>query len=588
MTSAIPAEKRLMMMLQKKLKSLDANTASNQKQSNKILDVPDFLNKYGDKIVKDYLVENKDVNALLDDPLKLGDSKSDSGSANENATEDAAHRVSGRVAVLSTKMQAEFYNEISERYSDYVDYLKQVGEYDLEVEAMNLEAETVSSKVIKMGKGSDSAFGDDSNLETVRANVLKKPFTKTEVENLVQESLKGVEPKTQQAELIQQFTYFNEQALESELKEVEGKYKDLILNVPNEKAMLKIQAKQGEGAYLMACAERRKELEGARELKKEQTRRVYENRRQYLMKMFSFFYVGRGLNYPIETYQGGNELMPAIFLGFVIDSKKKNPYAPSAIKLRYAIANSSKYLAIPASYSEDVMAIIGASVDVPEHSMPVLLNQWEEYTKQNNVDRRIRHIITGNLLQAFSDFKGKLVSYTTNEGETKKGILMPENWNPTEQVQDKVVVPIGKALPLIKSLQPNGHIVTNNGMSFFRTRDHYRLIVAASRVKGGDIYLDKQLLELVENNNFEKTSDKMVALLPIDSIDKAVALLQNNHSLSVTIHSYQIKDLKTDGIRFKNRKPILLPDKEEEPANNVLLLELEAEALALELELLAA
>lgn len=45
--SAIPAEMRLMMMLQKKLKSLDANTTSNQKSSTKILDVPDFLNKYG-------------------------------------------------------------------------------------------------------------------------------------------------------------------------------------------------------------------------------------------------------------------------------------------------------------------------------------------------------------------------------------------------------------------------------------------------------------------------------------------------------------------------------------------------------------
>ena len=588
MTSAIPAEKRLMMMLQKKLKSLDANTASNQKQSNKILDVPDFLNKYGDKIVKDYLVENKDVNALLDDPLKLEDSKEDSGSVRESATEDAAHRVSGRVAVLSTKMQADFYNEISERYNDYVEYLKQVGEYDLEVEAMNLEAETVGSKVIKMGKGSDSAFGDDSNLETVRANVLKKPFTKDEVQNMVADALKVVEPKTQQAELIQQFGHFNGQALEAELAEVETKYKDLILNIPNEKAMLKIQAKQGEGAYLMACAERRKELEGARELKKQQTQRVYENRRQYLMKMFSFYYVGRGLNYPIETYNNGNELVPAIFIGFVIDAKKKNPYAPSAIKLRFALANSSKYLAVPASYSEDIMAIIGASVDVPEHSLPVLLTQWEEYTKQNNVDRRIRHIITGNLLQAFSDFKGKLVSYTTADGQTKKGILMPENWNPTEQVQDKVVVPFLKALPLIKSLQHGGHIVTNNGLSIFKQGAFFRLIVAASRVKGGDIYLDRQLLELVQNNNFEKTSDKMVAILPDKAIDKAVAILQNNHSLSVTIHSYQLKDLKADGIRFKNRKPILLPDKEEEPANNVLLLELEAEALALELELLAA
>src|SRR5205085_2096810 len=152
-TSAIPAEKRLMMMLQKKLKSLDANTASNQKQSSKILDVPDFLNKYGDKIVKDYLVENKEVNALLDDPL-------------------------------------------------------------------HLEAETVGSKVIKMGKGSDSAFGDDSNLETVRANVLKKPFSKVEVENLIQESLKGREAKMVQSDLAEDFVRYTDAALQSEYDEM--------------------------------------------------------------------------------------------------------------------------------------------------------------------------------------------------------------------------------------------------------------------------------------------------------------------------------------------------------------------------------
>src|SRR6202008_4191192 len=84
MISAIPAEKRLMMMLQKKLKSLDANTTSNQKQSARILDVPDFLNKYGDKVVKEYLQENEEINKLLGDPLYL-ESKS-----KEAEIEDAA------------------------------------------------------------------------------------------------------------------------------------------------------------------------------------------------------------------------------------------------------------------------------------------------------------------------------------------------------------------------------------------------------------------------------------------------------------------------------------------------------------------
>ena len=148
--------------MQKKLKSLDANTASNQKQSNKILDVPDFLNKYGDKIVKEYLLENPEINLLLDDPLKLLKASADSGGEEKETIEDAAHRVSGRVAVLSTQMQQDFYNEISERYAEYVNYLQQIGEYDLELEAMNLQAETVKSKVVKMGFGTDSVFGEES------------------------------------------------------------------------------------------------------------------------------------------------------------------------------------------------------------------------------------------------------------------------------------------------------------------------------------------------------------------------------------------------------------------------------------------
>ena len=258
------------------------------------------------------------------------------------------------------------------------------------------------------------------------------------------------------------------------------------------------------------------------------------------------------------------------------------------MKLRFAIANSSKYLAIPASYSEDIMAIIGASSDTHQPSLNVLYNDWEKYTKENNVDRRTRHIITGNLLQAFSDFKGKLVSYTTKDGEVKKGILMPENWNPSEQIQDRVVVPIIKGAVLIKSLVQNSHIVTNNGISFFKSGEYFRIIVAASRAKGGDVYLDKQILELVEKNNFEKTSDKMVAMLHENKIDKLIELLQVNHSCSLTIGAAQFNQLKDVKQRYTNRKPIQIFEDKEEDNSNIIFLELEAEALVLELELLAA
>lgn len=579
--SAIPAEKRLMMMLQKKLKSLDANTTSNQKQSTKILDVPDFLNKYGDKLVKEYLIENPDINELLNDPLKL---KTTKGDDKENV-EDAAHKVSGRVAVLSTKMQQDFYNEIAERYIDYAEYLKQIGDYDLEVEAMDLKAERTNWNIIKMGKGGDSTFGDDSILETVKANVLKKPFSRNELDNLLKESLGGKDAQTIKENLQKEYESFVAGRLEEELNESNEKYNELIKEIPNEKKIIKLKTEKEKQD---AIRERERELESARDAQLEQTRKVFNNRSQYLQRIFKYFHIGKRLNYPVQSYNEGQELILATFLGFVIDKKKKNPYAPSAMKLRFAIANSNKYIAIPASYSDDITAIMGASSDAEEMDREQLLEEWEKAIKVNTTDRRTRHIITGNLLQAFSDFKGKLVSYTTIDEEIKKGILMPENWIPAEQIGDKVVVPVGKAIKIIKSLTNGSAIHTNNNIGIFRQGNGYKVIVPASRVQGGEVYLDKDLLELVDGNNFEKVSDKMVAIFPFKNIEPFIEILQNKFSSAVTLTAGQfsiIKDEKQK--RTSTRKKIELPPKEEKD-NVIKLYELEAEALALELELLAA
>jgi hypothetical protein len=582
--SAIPAEKRLMMMLQKKLKSLDANTTSNQKQSTKILDVPDFLNKYGDKIVKEYLIENPDVNELLNDPLKLKTTKGD----DKESVEDAAHKVSGRVAVLSTKMQSDFYNEIGERYIDYSEYLKQIGEYDLEVEAMNLEAERINWSIIKMGKGGDSTFGDDSILETVRANVLKKPFSKNELDNLLIEALAGKDAHAVKAKLQSEYELFVANRLAEEIKEVNEKYDNLLKEVPNEK---KIQKLKSEKERLSKIREREQELESARKAQLEQTQTSFHNRAQYLERIFKYFHIGKRLNYPVQSYNEGQELILATFLGFIIDKKKKNPYAPSAMKLRFAIANSNKYIAIPASYSDDITAIMGASTGVEESEREEFLHEWEKAIKANVTDRRVRHIITGNLLQAFSDFKGKLVSYTTKDGEVKKGILMPENWIPAENIGDKVVVPIAKALTIIKSLSNGAAIYTNNDVAIFKHGDQYKVIVPASRQKGGEIYLDKDILELVDGKNFEKTSDKMVATFPHKRIEPFVEILQTKFSSAVTLTTFQfdmIKDEKQKKISTR-KKIIFSPKKESSEQDKELLriYELEAEALALELELAA-
>jgi predicted RNA methylase len=581
--SAIPAEQRLMMMLQKKLKSLDANTTSNQKQSTKILDVPDFLNKYGDKIVTEYLAENPEINELLNDPLHIKDTSSETA----NVVEDAAHKVSGRVAVLSTKMQQDFYQEIATRYQEYVEYLQQIGEYDLEVEAMNLEAETISRKIIKVGKGGESKFGEDSILETVKANVLRKPFNRNELNNMITEALAGKEALVLQSELIESFEAFAESRLKEELAKLEEKYTALIEEVPNEKKMVKVLKQEGDAAYIAAIEERKKELAGAWEKAIAQTQRQYENRKDYLLRTFRFFHTGQKLNYPITNFQDGEQLVLAVCLGFIVDLKKKNPYAPSAIRLRLAIADSNKYLAIPLSYSKDVAAIKGASSRVYDRGKEATLSEWETAITNSQADRYIRHIITGNLLQAFSDFKGKLVSYTTLGGGVKKGILMPEYWEPDEDFNNKIIVPVSKALPLIRSLTTGAAIYTNNNLAIFRQPAQYRIIVPASRKQGGNLYLDEDILKLVDGGRFEKTSDKMVTTLPLEKVDALVYILQEKFSASVTITSFQfdtikeeLPEKKTAGkklspVRPKVKRMIRKPN-----------LKLKARALKLKLELL--
>jgi len=577
--SAIPAEKRLMMMLQKKLKSLDANTSSNQKQSSKILDVPDFLNKYGDKIVTEYLSENLDINELLNDPLKITQPDNE----DENSLENAAHKVSGRVAVLSTKMQQDFYDEIAERYIDYVDYLKQAGEYDLEVEDMNLQAENIESSVIKVGKGGESAFGEDSILETVKANVLKKPFTKVELENILTEVLGGKDYKSIQTENIKEYGKYVTEKLKEEKQINDEKYTVLIKNIPNER---KIQKLAGSPQYEYAIREREKELGAAQIAAQVNNEKATANRKQYIDSLLSFFYTGRELSYPVQSYEGGHEAVMAVFIGFVIDKKKKNPYAPSSMKLRFALANANKYIAIPASYNKDVMAIKGESMDTVHTELNTILNKWEKAIKAGTVDRKVRHIITGNLLQAFADFKGKLVSYTLMEGGTKKGILMPENWQPSEISKGKVSVPIGKAFKVVASLTQGSSISTNNGITIGRMYDNYKIITAASRKAAGSIYLDEDILKLVDKNKFEMQSDKMVATMDTKHIKEFVNILQSKHGSSVTLSASQFDMIKGDLVTQNARTKKPLPKAEIFHDEDVIpTSELELEALALELEL---
>jgi hypothetical protein len=534
--SAIPAERRIMMMLKKKLKSLDANTTSNQRQSEQVLSSDDFLNKYGDEVVFNYLDENPELNMMLGDLLRK--EQSEDGKASNDARDNIALRASGRVAVLSCDEQEKFYTEVIERYDQYVKKLKAMGRYDLEVETLALDAETVSANIVIAGKGGHSVFAGDTLLEMCRINNLRKPFTHEELNALVQQALSGRSADELREEMIENYRQFMLGYFKDQAERVNKRAERLITEITDEKKYKALETETDRKSYI---EKRREEIEIERKLKEDQARSDAEARFSYMNKFFSYFKIGHGYNYP-----DNNVDIHAVFVGYTMNMSKQNPWAPSGVGLKFAIANSIKYLELVCSGEDGqtLLAIIGASGTIPGYLSQSILRDWDRLCSKASSTRKVSYIVTGNILQAFSKYSGHLISYTTLDGSTKKGILMPDSFDP-EKVDRKggglVTMPVIRCREIIlEQLSPyyNNKIESTTGLIILRNYgDNFSIIVPSSGKAGGMYYKDPVLISLSKNpdDGFQKSGNKMVASYSRDNMDRAIEHLWKEHQVNMKV-----------------------------------------------------
>ncbi len=527
-SSAIPAERRLMMMLQKKLKSLDANTTSNQKQSENMLKTDDFLNKYGDKIVTEYLVENEDLNKKIDNPLFL---KSKDSTDNIKIIENAASKVAGRVAVLKTEEQEQFYSDVLERYNDYVDYLKQAGEYDLEVEALKLNAETKQTKVVIQGKTGESVFSESTYLEEVEVDNLRKPYSKSEIEVLINKNLDGKTAEKIQTELKEEIKNFYEKRASDHIQEIEEKNKKAIQNIVKEKKYKKLETKSEKENYIETRTE---SIVSAKKTAIENVELKNKNTHNSISHFISFFKIGKELIFD----RNFNMFAPtiAICLGYSIDRKKKNPFAPSAIKIRLAISSSLKYLELSLSgeSAKKLSEIMGQSRG---YSYSNVLDRWDENCKKSSSERKTVYIVTGNILQGFSKYQGKLISFTTKDGSVRKGILMPDNFDPVKSGGNYVSVPFDKTAKYILDIS-SSIIVDAGKIKLEKTWSGLYKLYTPTNKNYQNIYKDNEIIELCNNkqDGFVRVGGAMTAIFEKEKVEKLCAILGLKHNLSINIH----------------------------------------------------
>lgn len=531
--SSIPAEQRLQMIFKAKLKSLDANTTSSQKSKFNEMEVVDYLNKYGDDVTWQYMVEHPELSEKLGDPLGLlnqdGEESSDDMKDNSRK-EGCAAKIARYLPFLPVNEQEEVFKEITDAYNVKIQLLNDAGENDLEITTMPLKAKTISKKIWKPGTdpNSGNAFADNTYLEEVEVDVLKKPMKASEIKTTVSRMTVG-----------EDFTVWRD----NKIKEIETVYNSKIETLKNRLSeSAEERSKKAKKLYIEKSKEARKNgkneftdeeiekmsdvvvediLKKADESYKKQ-KGVIEARKENILKQVRLFSPLQPLVIPFNLDEVMATLIPSrgMFLGF----KFSKDFSPSSSTAVFATMDGRRKVEIPLNQEKAFSSINMNTMMQPTFIKDVNLENWDSYVPTQS--RKKSYIITGNLLQALVDIqknpliRGYIVSYSTESGETRQGILMSDNFKPESLTTS---VPISSKLIQIQQgesvISDDKRVIVEKNTGW---KSGYVIKVPRSKKMGGEFFEDNKLRSLADNKEFVTKGNYMVAEISSDNLPEAL------------------------------------------------------------------
>lgn len=590
--SLIPAEQRLLMMFKAKLKSLDANTTSSQKSKFNEMEVADITNKYGDKVVKEYMAEHLDLYARMADPFgwekTYGDDLSrinpqnlvvSGGGVGDGEAGADASKLLGRMALLRVNEQEKMLQEIGELYANEIQRLNEMGENDLEITELPLKAKTIHKEVWKQGAepGGDNAFADNTYIEKVNMAILKKPMKASEVKA----SQKGLtdgktwdeyktEKKTDLKEYFDQkitdeTQRYEERAVKAATKAKEKYTKDGKKGQEKSGMTDEQIEKNAEYQYETIYKQEKDKLDDV-------VKNLKEKAEMFDRVLDTFdtnqaFVLPTDMNNPNELSGFGNSY------GRLIDIKITDNFSPNASSVSFATLDGRRKITFPIAgkvgSGENKADIIGAIDNMTKQAIGMgdshlrVLNQnfdnWDRLT--SNESRKNGYIVTGNLMQALVDSKdqglgGQLVKYTTDTGEVKTGILMPDRFDPKGLTTDAPINSVADKFELSSWHGGIDEVTSSDGEVKVKRIDNYRgnfyeLRVPKSKAKGGKYFMDEDLLKLVNGNNFETRGNNMLAEFKPEQLKPVLDRLSK---MGVKVQEER-KTSEDEGTHFREEDP---------------------------------
>ena len=441
--TALPSERRPAAVLGIKMAMLNANTTSNDSSAvstgNKAVDI---FNKYGDDIVFQHLMTDRDlVDQLSMFPVIQKDHLSDGGhlvSQGELDPGGFARRITGYLAVMPAEEQELFWERVTANYIAHIAYLDEIGENDLKAQPIDMKAKTLHNVVFSPGKNIDSIFAGESYIETVEGIFGKPPASGQEA---------------------------------SRAKQVmtDEKYdtKSSFARVAKAKLEELIAAKQTKSNM---TPEKIREWAAAQQLLQTTTNDALDK-------------MGKWLEYKRDDGSVGMAIIESVSIN------DKSPFAPSAQTFKLLLNDTKHSIRVPATQMD--------KYSVPSKG---ILNQsaWEMTTDNNTT----RSIVTGNLLAALDklDGSGKVIQYTKDNGDTEMGIMLPSDFTKQEGRKRDARTPVTTAEEFIGKLSTGGKILNSDeSLRVMKTkRGEFSIRVPAKRSTGGKFWRNPSFTALLE------------------------------------------------------------------------------------------
>lgn len=438
----VPSETRLLSMQNNKLRSLSANTTSNQDNANLSDEAPDVLNVVGNDVARELLIDDPDLTKRLS---ISGEKLSDEYAKNAGPTY-YIDILTSRVGMLITAEQKRIYEELSMRYAQRIKELDEAGNNPLKTKELDYRAKKVHSEVIIPGNpNSHSVFDKDVTLTTITYKEQIQKVTRTELMEMI---VNG------------------EERLKNDERYLNSKESRYTFNAP----LIKIINERKNDILNDALPLSYKTVQEALSAKDPNVVKNISFRLDHIQNMLSRIKPGTIINW--SDYQGKNEgLVTRLSI-----PKPGKEHVPSEYNIRVKVPGERdrefNFYELRLMLANDTLNFI--NTDYNPRYLQEIFNKFE--THDGDYVEHTSHLLDGNLFlaaqRALKAEMGSSVIYTDENGNRMRGIMLPKHFSYTElleKMKDHSTTNIGISKYIAEEvlLDPRTNLFVN---SYYGTR----------------------------------------------------------------------------------------------------------------------